>query len=283
MVAGDRGIRADSGRGGHAGKEQTMDLGLNGKVALVAASSKGLGKASALALAREGARVTICARHLAGLETAAAEIRAATGAEVLAVPADLATPAGIRDVMVAANDRFGGVDVLVDNSGGPAIGRFADLTDEDWVRAFEVVTLNFVRFVREVVPHMRAQGWGRIVAIQSMSVKQPVANIDLSNGTRPGVAGLMKALMPDLARDGITINLVLPGSFRTDRILGSRGAEPSEATADRLAAAAAAIPVGRLGEPDELGSLVAFLASQQAAYITGAVYQIDGGVIRSNL
>jgi 3-oxoacyl-[acyl-carrier protein] reductase len=116
-----------------------------------------------------------------------------------------------------------------------------------------------------------------------MSVKQPVANIDLSNGTRPGVAGLMKALMPDLARDGITINLVLPGSFRTDRILGSRGAEHSEATADRLAAAAAAIPVGRLGEPDELGSLVAFLASQQAAYITGAVYQIDGGVIRSNL
>jgi 3-oxoacyl-[acyl-carrier protein] reductase len=284
MVAGDRGIRADPGRGGHAGKEQAVDLGLNGKVALVAASSKGLGKASALALAREGARVTICARHITGLEAAAAEIRAETGAEVLAVPADLSTPGGIRDVMVAANDRFGGVDVLVDNSGGPAIGRFADLTDEDWLRAFEVVTLNFVRFVREVVPHMREQGWGRIVGIQSMSVKQPVTNIDLSNGTRPGVAGLMKALMPDLARDGITINLVLPGSFRTERILGrGRGTEPSAAIEARLAAAAAAIPVGRLGEPDELGSLVAFLASEQAAYITGAVYQIDGGVIRSTV
>ncbi len=260
-----------------------MDLGLNGKVAVVAAASKGLGRASALALAREGARVTICARTAADLQRAADEIRAETGADVLAVPADVATADGISSVVAAAAERFGGIDVLVDNSGGPAIGKFADLTDEDWRQAFEVVTLNFVRFVREVVPYMQRRHWGRIVGIQSMSVKQPVGNIDLSNGVRPGVAGLMKAIMPELARDGITINLVLPGSFRTDRILAARGAESQEQIEERLAATGAAIPLGRMGEPIELGDLVAFLASERASYITGSVYQVDGGYIKSNL
>lgn len=259
-----------------------MDLGLNGKVALVAASSKGLGKASALALAREGARVTICARNRTELEAAASDIRAETGTEVLAMPADLTLAEDISAVVAATAERFGGVDVLINNSGGPRIGSFADLSDEDWRQAFETVTLNFVRFVREVVPHMREKQWGRIVGIQSTSVKQPVGNIDLSNGTRPGVAGLMKAIMPDLGRDGITINLVLPGSFLTDRILG-RGAETASQLEERLAGIAAAIPLGRLGEPIELGNLVAFLASEQASYITGAVYQVDGGVIRANL
>jgi 3-oxoacyl-[acyl-carrier protein] reductase len=258
-----------------------MDLGLEGKVALVTGASKGLGRASALALAREGARVAICARTAATLEGAAAEIAAATGAEVLAVPADLSSAAGVAGAVAAAAERFGGIDVLVANSGGPPIGGFAELTDEDWLRAFEVVTLTFVRMVRAVVPYMRARHWGRIVGIQSMSVKQPVGNLDLSNGTRPGVAGLMKALMPDLARDGITVNLVLPGSFRTDRVLAARGGEDAAAVAERLASAAASIPLGRLGEPKELGDLVAFLASERASYITGACYQVDGGTIRS--
>jgi 3-oxoacyl-[acyl-carrier protein] reductase len=260
-----------------------VDLGLNGKVALVAASSKGLGKASALALAREGARVTICARNAGALEAAAGDIRAETGAEVLAVQADLTSAADIASVVAATVERFGGVDVLVNNSGGPRIGSFADLSDDDWQQAFETVTLNFVRFVRGVVPYMRAKRWGRIVGIQSTSVKQPVGNIDLSNGTRPGVAGLVKAITPDLARDGITINLVLPGSFRTDRILGRDGTESAAELDARLAAIAAGIPLRRLGEPIELGNLVAFLASEQASYITGAVYQVDGGAIRSNL
>ena len=260
-----------------------MDLGLTGKVAVVAASSQGLGRASALALAREGARVTICARTEADLQAAAGDIRQQTGAEVLAVPADLASADGITSVVLATVEHFGGVDVLVNNSGGPAIGRFPDLTDDDWRRAFEIVTLNFVRFVRAVVPYMREKQWGRIIGIQSSSVKQPVGNIDLSNGTRPGIAGLMKSIMPDLARDGITINLVLPGSFRTNRVIGARGAEPDDALAARLAAAADQIPLGRLGEPIELGNLVAFLASEQASYITGAVYQVDGGSIKSNL
>jgi 3-oxoacyl-[acyl-carrier protein] reductase len=258
-----------------------VDLGLNGKVALVGASSKGLGKASALALSREGARVTICARTEADLEAAAEEIRGETRGEVLAVAADLTNAAGIRSVVSATVERFGGVDVLVNNSGGPARGKFPDLTDDDWRQAFEVVTLNFVRFVREVLPHMRERGWGRIIGIQSSSVKEPVQYIDLSNGLRPGIAGLMKAIMP-----GITINLVLPGVFLTSRIhpsLANGSAHIDKTVEEQIAPLAAKIPLGRLGEPIELGNLVAFLASEQASYITGAVYQVDGGNIKSNV
>ncbi len=263
-----------------------MDLGLNGKVALVAASSKGLGKASALALAREGARVTICARSEADLEAAAEEIRRDAHAEVLAVPADLTNAEDIQRVVSATVEHFGGVDVLVNNSGGPALGRFPDLTDDDWRQAFEVVTLNFVRFVREVTPHMREKRWGRIVGIQSSSVKEPVQYLHLSNGVRPGIAGLTKAIMPELAKDGITINLVLPGMFLTSRInpsLANGTAPVDKVVKEQLAPLAATIPMGRLGEPIELGHLVAFLASELASYITGAVYQVDGGNIKSNV
>ncbi|HWW90120.1 MAG TPA: SDR family oxidoreductase [Solirubrobacteraceae bacterium] len=263
-----------------------MDLGLNGKVAVVAASSKGLGKASALALAREGARVTVCARTAADLEAAAEEIRRETRTEVLAVPADLTSAEDIRRVVAATVEHFGAVDVLVNNSGGPALGRFPDLTDDDWRQAFELVTLSFVRLVREVVPHMREKRWGRIIGIQSSSVKEPVEHIDLSNGIRPGIAGLMKAMMPDLAKVGITINLVLPGRFLTSRIhpsLASGTAHIDKTVLEQLAPLAATIPLGRLGDPIELGHLVAFLASEQASYITGAVYQVDGGSIKSNL
>jgi 3-oxoacyl-[acyl-carrier protein] reductase len=263
-----------------------VDLGLNGKVALVEAASKGLGKASALALAREGARVAICARTADDLEAAAEEIRRETSAEVLAVPADLASAEGIRNVVAATVECYGAVDVLVNNSGGPPPGKFADVTDEDWRQAFELLTLNFVRSVREVLPHMRRKRWGRIIGIQSSSVKQPVAQIDLSNGIRPGIAGLMKAIMPDLAKDRITINLVLPGMFLTSRIhpdLAGGAAHIDKTVEEQLAPLAATIPMGRLGDPMELGHVVAFLASEQASYITGAVYQVDGGSIKSNV
>jgi 3-oxoacyl-[acyl-carrier protein] reductase len=263
-----------------------VDLGLNDKTAVVAASSKGLGKASALALAREGAQVTICARDETELDAAAQEIRRESGSEVLAVPADLSEAADIERVVAATVERFGGVDVLVHNSGGPPVGKFPDLSDEQWRAGFELVTMSFVRFVRAAVPHMRANGWGRIVGIQSSSVKEPVTGIDLSNGVRPGIAGLMKALMPDLARDGITINLVLPGTFMTSRIHpGLASSDPAErrVAEEQLAPVAERIPLGRLGKPSELGELVAFLASERASYITGAVYQVDGGSIKSNV
>jgi 3-oxoacyl-[acyl-carrier protein] reductase len=262
-----------------------MDLGIADKSALVGASSKGLGRACALALAREGARVAICARNQEDLEAAAADIRDQTGAEVLAVPADLRSAEGVQSVVDAAVERFGGVDILVSNSGGPKPGKFADMTDEDWRDGFEAVTMSFVRFVRAVIPHMQAKGAGRIIGIQSTSVKEPIEWLDLSNGIRPGVAGLVKALMPDLARDGITINLVLPGTFLTGRI-NPKITDPDEiddTLRGELAPLAANIPLGRLGHPMELASLVAFLASEQAAYITGAVYQVDGGKVRSNV
>jgi 3-oxoacyl-[acyl-carrier protein] reductase len=260
-----------------------VDLGLNDKVALVAASSKGLGKASALALAREGAKVTICARTQTDLDAAAAQITSETGADVLAVPADLNSADGIHGVVAATLERFGGIDILVDNSGGPPRGRFDEKSDDDWRQAFEIVTLNFVRFVREVLPSMREKRWGRIVALQSSSVKEPVAALDLSNGIRPGVAGLVKSIMPDLAKDGITINLILPGIFLTDRVRHGFAGPPGTDDATIEQHVAAAIPVGRLGDPAEVGDLVAFLASERASYITGAVYQIDGGIIRSNV
>ncbi|HTG48826.1 MAG TPA: SDR family oxidoreductase [Actinomycetota bacterium] len=258
-----------------------MDLGIDGRVAVVAASSKGLGKAAATALAREGAKVTICARTAVDLDATAMEIRETTGAEVLAVPADLNTAEGIDAVLAASRERFGEADILVQNCGGPRPGRFPDLTDADWHAAFEIVTMNFVRFVRGVTPSMRERRWGRIVCIQSSSVKQPVANIDLSNGTRPGIAGLVKAIMPDLAKDGITINLVLPGTLLTDRIRSAFGGGADDATIQQRVGAG--IPMGRLGAPEEAGDLIAFLASERASYITGAVYQVDGGQIASNV
>jgi 3-oxoacyl-[acyl-carrier protein] reductase len=263
-----------------------LDLGLKDRTALVGGSSKGLGLACATALAREGARVAICARGEQALQDAAARIRAETGAEVLAVAADLNDGAEIERVVAATVERFGGLDILVSNSGGPAPGVFSDLDDDAWRKGFEVVTLSFVRFVRAALPHMRARGWGRVVAIQSLSVKQPVPFLDLSNGIRPGIAGLAKALMPELAKDGITINLVLPGLFATARIhpglASDDPAEREQALAD-VKGLTETIPAGRLGEPRELGELVAFLSSEQASYITGAVYQVDGGAIRSSL
>jgi 3-oxoacyl-[acyl-carrier protein] reductase len=261
-----------------------MDLGLTGKAALVVAASKGMGRACAMGLAAEGARVAMCARGEAELRKAADEVRRKTGAEVLAVPADANRVEDIKRVVDETVRAFGGVDILVANVGGPPPGSFDQLSDEQWKAAFEQVYLSTVRFIREALPHMKRARWGRVLSIQSSSVKQPVEGLLLSNGIRPGVAGLFKTLAADLAKDNITVNLVLPGRIMTDRFVGHQKnlAERAGRTLEeQLRLSAADIPAGRIGTPEEFANVVVFLASERASYVTGAVIQVDGGLIKS--
>lgn len=261
-----------------------MDLGIRGKTALVVAASKGMGKASALGLGAEGARVVMCARGEGALKDAAAEVKQKTGAEVLALPADASRAADISRVVAETNRAFGGVDILVANVGGPPPGPFEAMTDDQWKAAFEQVHLSTVRFIREVLPHMKRSRWGRILAIQSSSVKQPVDGLVLSNGIRPGIAGLFKTLAGDVAKDNITVNLVLPGRIMTDRFLEhqtDRAKRSGVSLEQQMEISSADIPMGRIGTPDEFAAMVVFLASARASYITGVAVQVDGGLIRS--
>ena len=261
-----------------------MDLGIKGKTALVVAASKGMGKASALGLAAEGARVVMCARGEAALKDAAAEVKQKTGAEVLALAADASRAADISKVVAEANRAFGGVDILVANVGGPPPGPFEAMSDEQWKAAFEQVHLSTVRFIREVLPHMKQARWGRILAIQSSSVKQPVDGLVLSNGIRPGIAGLFKTLAGDLAPHGITVNLVLPGRIMTDRFREhqtDRATRSGVTLEKQMELSSADIPMGRIGTPEEFAAMVVFLASARASYVTGTAVQVDGGLIRS--
>lgn len=260
-----------------------VELGLRGKAALVAAASKGIGKACALGLAAEGARVAICARTAADLETAAEEIRAKTGAEVLAIPADVTREADVRAAVAGTVRAFGGLDILVTNAGGPPLGGFGQMTDADFQAAFELNLLSTVRMIREALPHMRARRWGRIINIQSTSVKQPIDGLLLSNAIRPGVQGLAKTLAGELGRDGITVNTVCPGRILTDRLrsgLGGRAKALGIAYEDFVRQEMASIPLGRIGQPEEIAGVVAFLASERASYITGVTLPVDGGLVR---
>jgi 3-oxoacyl-[acyl-carrier protein] reductase len=259
-----------------------MDLGLRGKTALVTAASKGMGKACALGFAGEGARVAMCARTENDLRAAAEEVRSKTGAEVLAVPADVTRAADVERLVRQVNEQFGGVDILVANAGGPPRGRFDELTDEQWTAAFELSLLSVVRLVRAVLPTMRQRRWGRIVTIQSTSVKQPIDGLLLSNGVRPGVAGLMKTLAGEVGKDNILVNTVCPGRILTDRFLG--GAKGSGLSPEQYVARHSGdIPLGRVGTPEEFANVVVFLASERASYVTGVAIQVDGGVVRGLL
>ncbi len=260
-----------------------MDLGLKGKAAIVAAASKGLGKACALGLAAEGARVAMCARSEADLLAAAREIREKTQAEVLAVPADVTRLADIKRVVVKTVEAFGGVDILVANAGGPPPGGFDQMSDAEWQAAFELTLLSTIRFIREVLPEMRKKRWGRILTIQSSSVKQPIDGLILSNGIRPGVVGLLKTLAAELGKDNILINTVCPGRILTDRLrsnLAKRAREAGKSVEEYLPTATAEIPLRRIGSPEEFAEMVVFLASERASYVTGATIQVDGGLIR---
>lgn len=258
-----------------------MDLGISGKTALVAASSRGLGRAAAQLLAGEGARVVLCARNDGELQAAADAIRNETGAEVLAVAADVSVAEDIRRVVQRAREAFGGVDILVNNAGGPPPGYFEDMTDEDWRQAHELTLMSTVRFTRAVLPHMREQRFGRIINITSVSVKQPIDQLLLSNSLRLGVIGWAKTLSNQVAADGVTINNVCPGWTRTERVTGllaarSKNEGISQAEAEQTITDT--VPMGRLGEPEELASLIVYLASSRAAYMTGTTIQVDGGL-----
>jgi 3-oxoacyl-[acyl-carrier protein] reductase len=263
-----------------------MDLGLAGKVAIVAAASRGLGYAVAHELAAEGAHVLICARGADALETARQSIVAATGGDVRAVVADLATPAGVDRVAGDAQRSFGHVDILVNNTGGPPSGPFEQHDWSAWQGAVDLLLRSAVELTRRVLPGMRQRQWGRVINVTSIAVKQPVDGLILSNAIRAAVTGMARTLASEVARDGVTVNNILPGYTRTERVeqLAKATAARERITeAEVLARFEAQIPMRRLGEAREFGALAAFLASERASYITAQSFAVDGGWIRSLL
>ena len=263
-----------------------MDLGLKNKIAVVGASSKGLGRAIALGLAQEGAKVAICARDNETLTATAAAIRTETGSEILAVPTDVSQPAEVENLIQKTLEHFGGIDILVNNAGGPRAGRFDDLAASDYQDAVHLNLMSTINLCRAVVPTLRERGGGRIINLTSVSVKQPVDNLMLSNMARTGVIGFAKTLATELAPDKILVNNVCPGIIFTDRIqqLATVRAEEAGITFEEaLARMTADIPIGRIGDPDEFANLVVFLASERASYITGTTIQVDGGMVKSLL
>jgi len=263
-----------------------MDLGLKDKVAIVGGGSKGLGRACAEVLAQEGASVVVCSRTRADVERAAREIGQATGADTLAFAGDLDKPETVRDLVAAAVERFGRLDVLVSNSGGPPLARAATATEEQWATAVQRSLLFFARMAREAVPHLKRQGGGRIINILASTVYQPIPNLALSGATRMGVVAFAKSLADELGRDGILVNNVCPGSILTERMLSNVTARAKElglSVDDALAQRAAETAVGRIGDPKEMAYLVAFLASDKSTYITGTTILVDGGLVRSVL
>ncbi len=260
-----------------------MDLGLNGKVALVAASSRGIGRATAATLAAEGARVVMCARDRDTLEQAADRICADTGADVFTVPTDLSSEEGPSRLVAAALEQAGALDILVTNTGGPPVGTFDELSDAQWEGAFTGLLLSAVRLIRAATPAMEERGGGRVVNVTSVSVKQPIPGLMLSNALRAAVVGMAKTLSTELAPAGILINNVCPGRIATDRLnqLDEERARRTGVPVGQVRQMAQqTIPLGRYGQPEELAALIAFLCSNKASYITGETILCDGGLYR---
>lgn len=257
-----------------------MELGLKGKRALVMASSRGLGYACAMGLAREGCDLVICSRDPEHIEQAAEQIRQETGARVHAMTCDVSQEDEVKALVAAAVEQFGGLEIAIHNAGGPPAGGFQAVTGEQWAKAIDQNLMSFVWMVQAAVPEMRQSGYGRILAITSSSIKQPIPNLVLSNATRTSVLGVAKTLSRELAPDKILVNVIGPGRIATERI-----DELDEAAAKRSGRAVeevkqesmSSIPLGRLGRPEELANLAVFLASEAASYITGSAILVDGG------
>jgi 3-oxoacyl-[acyl-carrier protein] reductase len=261
-----------------------MDLELTGRVALVTAASKGLGRATATQLAAEGARVMISSRGADQLAQTAKEIADATGAQVEHCPADVSDAADLDRLLRETQERLGGVDVLVNNAGGPPPGGFDALDDAKWQQAFELNLLSTVRLFRGVLPHMREQRWGRIVTVASSSIKQPIDNLTLSNTLRVGLLGLAKSVALEVAPDGVLVNTIGPGRIATDRVasLDAGRAEKTGLSVEEVRAQSeAGIPLGRYGTAEEFAKVAAFLASGANTYVTGQNFLVDGGMVRA--
>jgi 3-oxoacyl-[acyl-carrier protein] reductase len=263
-----------------------MELGLKDRVALITGGSMGLGKAVARELSREKARVVIAARNEARLQKAAEEIRRETGCPVLAIRADMTSPDDIRALVEQTVERWGTVDIAFANAGGPPGTRYESTTAEQVERAVELNLMSTVRLAQEVTPYMQRNRWGRFIALTSVSVKQPLPGLILSNTVRAAVAGWVKTMATELAPFGVTCNVVAPGYMRTGRVedLASERAENEQRPKEQvLAEMAARIPMGRMGGPEELAAVVAFLASDRASYVTGTTLQVDGGFVQGLL
>lgn len=259
-----------------------MEFGLTGKRAIVLAASRGLGYACALGLAREGCDLVIASRSQERIDAAAARIRDETGVRVHAVAMDVGAPDGMTALVDTCVRELGGVEIAVHNAGGPPAGSVPSLSDEQWLQAFNHNLMSFVRLARAAAPEMKTAGYGRLIALTSSSIRQPIANLVLSNAMRTGVLGVAKTLSREMAADGILVNVVAPGRIATERLdeLDEANATRTGTTAAEVRkATVATIPLGRLGEPRELANLVVFLASEAASYITGSAIMVDGGMI----
>ena len=260
-----------------------MDLGINDKVALVAAASRGIGYACAEALARDGAAVVVFSRDEARIEAAAQKLRAETGAEVLTRVGDVRDPGDVARIVAAAEAWKGRVDILVTNAGGPPPIPFQEATDAHWQDTVDLLLLSAVRLIRGVLPGMRERGWGRVVAITSIACRQPADILLLSNAVRTGVHGLLKTLTAHHAKEGVTFNAVMPGHTWTERvkeIAGARAKASGRTYEEVVEAMHDRSPTGRAGRPEEVAAAVAFLASEPAAFINGVSLLVDGGESR---
>jgi len=260
-----------------------METGLKNRVAIVAASSQGLGRATAEAFAAEGCRLAICARNKESLTAVAEDLRARFDAEVLAEPFDVTNASAVRDFVNAALQEFGSVDICVTNAGGPPAKGFLATTMEEWRRAIDLNFMSTVYFAHQVIPHMQKKKWGRIITITSVTTKQPIADLVYSNAVRAAVVGLVKSLANEFGKDGILVNNVGPGFTATDRLkelAKSRSAALNKTEREIFEGWAADAPLKRLGEPRELADAIVWLASDRASYITGQTVLVDGGLYK---